>query len=420
MDDSDARFLLLEELDETKFDLVQGAISIDGGQVAFWGGRGVQHLFLGEGRHFDLTCGVGGADRLHLCGAAADHRVSVKADVLTLRHPSRGTTVTLQASRGPRELVFEEGAVGLGELWRSVRQAGALLDLVGEAAVGNAASVADHAQPRPLPSAGGVPQGALLQIEGAGGVETVYEGGLAGRVCLHGTLAQHRVHAQGKVLVLSRLSEGFREVAYVWGDAGLVFADGSVAQSALLCAIRQGLPWPLPDGEVFSMTPPRITAVALDVDGGDAGWPQAWPSGLFSGCRAGHVLEASVWLDDVVTVEGSPRLQLCVAGRSRAAHFSGGSGTNTLRFVYTVTEEDVAQGLGSETRGQTLTCMGNLDVEVGPVVPTGASIRLLAAPDLSEALARDRPRVPAVSRAVDVALDWRVDIDLEALVEQPF
>lgn len=43
------------------------------------------------------------------------------------------------------------------------------------------------------------------------------------------------------------------------------------------------------------------------------------------------------------------------------------------------TEDDVAQGSGSETKGLTLTGRGNLDVEVGPVLTTGATIRALQA-----------------------------------------
>src|SRR5690606_11389452 len=109
-------------------------------------------------------------------------------------------------------------------------------------------------------------------------------------------------------------------------------------------------------------------------------WPGALPSGLFGACRAGQVFEACVSLEGAVRVDGTPRLHLCVGGRHRVAQFSGGSGTDTLRFVYTVTEEDVIQGVGSETRGQTLTDPDNLDVEVGPVLTAGATIRALQQP----------------------------------------
>jgi hypothetical protein len=379
MDNSEPRLQVAGSQDEMKFDLLQGAVSIDGSTVAFWGGRGVQHLFLGSGRNFDLTCGMGGADRLFLRGSTSDHLVSVKADVLTLRHSSRDTQIHLHASRGPRELVFEDGAIGLGELWRSARQVAALLHVIGEVSASSDATVANHVTARPLMEVGALPQGALLQVEGLGGVETVYETTEATTVNLSGALIEHHVQAHGKVLALSHAFNGLQETAYVTGCGSLSFSDGEVSSRALFRAVQQGEAWPLPTGASCSGLP-RITAVALDVACADLGLDDAWPSGLFSGCRVGHVFEASVSLDEAVTVEGSPRLQLSVAGRNRAAHFSGGSGTSTLRFVYTVTEDDVAQSAVGEPKGQTLTGYGNLDVEVGPVLPTGASIRRMPDP----------------------------------------
>lgn len=368
--------------DETKFDLIQGAIVIDGQAVGFWGARGVQHLFLGSGRCFDLTWGVGGADRLFLQGSSAEHRVQVSDDVLTLRHALQGTEIMMHASRGPRELVFDDGTVLLGSLWRSVRQAEALLGVVGEASACTRASVASHVCAGPRLALGQLPEGALLQLEGLGGVETVYAGGARLRVPLDGRLAEHKARLSGRALALGRRSGGMLETAYVVGPAQLVFADGGVPSEALYAAVQRNDPWPVPQGEALPALP-RITAVALDVDSTGVDWPEEvpgeLPSGLFGGCRVGQVFEASVSLDAPVNVDGTPRLHLCVGGRHRAAQFSGGSGTDTLRFVYTVTEDDVAQGSGSETRGLTLTGRTNLDVEVGPMLTAGACIRPLQA-----------------------------------------
>ncbi len=366
--------------DEARFDLIQGAIVIDGDAVGFWGARGVQHLFLGSGKCFDLTCGVGGADRLFLQGSSIDHGIHVSADVMTLRHAAHDTQIKLHASRGPRELVFDDGTVMLGSLWRSTRQASALLGVLGESAACAQATVASHISAGPRLALGALPDGALLQLEGLSGVETVYAGNGHLRVHLDGRLAEHKARLSGKALALSRRSIGLLETAYVVGSAQLVFADGGVQADAMFRAVQYNEPWPLPQGEALPALP-RITAVALDVDSADIDWSDDWPgalpSGLFGGCRAGQVFEASVSLEEAVKVDGTPRLHLCVGGRHRAAQFSGGSGTDTLHFVYTVTEDDVAQGVGSETKGLTLTGRGNLDVEVGPMLTAGATIRAL-------------------------------------------
>jgi hypothetical protein len=366
--------------DEARFDLLQGAVVVDGQAVGFWGARGIQNLFLGSGKCFDLTCGVGGADRVFLQGASADHQVSVRSDVLTLRHAAHGTQIKLHASRGPRELVFDDGAVMLGSLWRSAGQVSALLGVVGEAAACAQATVASHVRAEPRMAMGALPEGALLQLEGLAGVETVYAGDP--RICVHldGRLAEHKARLSGWAIALSRRSSGLLETAYVVGPARLVFADGSVQSEAMFRAVKHNEAWPTPHGEAL-IALPRITAVALDVNSADIDWSDDWPgalpSGLFGGCRVGQVFEASVSLEEAVKVDGTPRLHLCVGGHHRAAQFSGGSGTDTLRFVYTVTEDDVAQGAGSETKGLTLTGRSNLDVEVGPVLTAGASIRAL-------------------------------------------
>ncbi|WP_439520933.1 hypothetical protein [Hydrogenophaga sp.] len=407
MDATDA--CLQMDADEARFDLIQGAIVVDSHAVGFWGARGIQHVFLGSGRTFDLTCGVGGADRLFLQGASSDHQVDVADDVLILSHAAQGTEIRVHASRGPRELVFDDGAVTLGALWRSVRQTSALLDVVGEAAAVARATVASHVNAGPRLALGAVPHGALLQLEGLGGVETVFVGQPGVQVHLDATLAEHKARVAGRALALSRRASGLLETAYVIGSAQLVFVDGSVHTDAMSHAVMFNEPWPVPQGESVPALP-RITAVALDVDSADVDWSDDWPgalpSGLFGGCRAGQVFEASVSLEEAVKVEGTPRLHLCVGGRHRAAQFSGGSGTDTLHFVYTVTEDDVAQGTGSQTRGLTLTGCGNLDVEVGPVLSTGATIRALQ-PSLLE-------EDPPVSQPSATVLDdsgWQALID---------
>jgi hypothetical protein len=380
--------------DGARFDLQQGAVVIDARGLRFWAARGVQNLFVGVGRHFDFTCGVGGADRLYLRGAGGDHGMSVNGDELTLRHAALNTEVRLHATRGPRELVFDDGAVELGALWRSARDAAALLQVVGERSAASTATVANHVKCVRRRTVNALPPGALIQVDGPCGVETVYATGHGEasapplRVQLEGRLTEHAVALRGEALAVTRRASGLMHGAYVVGPAWLVFADGAVPAGALGGAVRLNQPWPAPSGPTLPALP-RITAVALDVDAADIDWSTdesdvaasgVLPSGLFAGCRPGQVFEASVSLEVPVEVEGSPRLHLCVGGQHRAAQFSSGSGTSTLHFVYTVCEADVAHAAGSQTRGLTITVESNLDVDVGPVLTCGAEIRRLHPP----------------------------------------
>ena len=377
--------------DSARFDLQQGAVVIDARGLRFWAARGVRNLFLGVDRCFDFTCGVGGADRLYLRGTGAEHGVSVNGDELTLRHAALNTEVRLHATRGPRELVFDDGAVELGSLWRSAREAAALLQVLGEQGAATMATVASHVKCVRRRAVNVLPPGALIQVDGSCGVETVYSAGHSEasapplRVHFEGRLTEHAVVLRGEALAVTRRASGLLHGAYVVGSASLVFEDGAVPAAALGGAVRLNQPWPRPSGPALPALP-RITAVALDVDaadldwsadGGDAAAPSVLPSGLFAGCRVGQVFEASVSLEVPVEVEGSPRLHLCVGGQHRAAQFSSGNGTSTLHFVYTVCEADVAQATGSETRGLTITGVSNLDVDVGPLLTCGAEIRPL-------------------------------------------
>ena len=385
MDARDPYSLEINTSDEVKFDLHQGAIVVDALRLRFWATKGVRNLFLGVGRCFDFTCGLGGADRVYVRGLSADHKVMIDADVLTLFHEAHGTEVKLHASRGPRELIFDDGAVELGALWSSARQAVALLSVVGEAAAGAEATVASHVKASPRMAVGALPEGALLQVDGVGGLETVYAVRPGMRVHLEGRLSEHMVAHRDQALMLARRVNGLLDGSYVVGQARLVFTDGAVQAEALSHAVRFNESWPVPSGEKLS-PPPRITAVALDVDLADIDWSEEWqgtlPSGVFAGCRPGQVFEASVSLEEPVQVEGFPRLHLCVGGHHRAAQYSSGSGTDTLHFIYTVCEEDVAQGSCCLTRGLTLTGSDNLNVEVGPMMTSGAFIRPLT-PDSS-------------------------------------
>ncbi len=83
-----------------------------------------------------------------------------------------------------------------------------------------------------------------------------------------------------------------------------------------------------PGHKVSARGVPTVTSVrVLAPTGGD-------------GFRAGDRIDAHVIFDRVVHVTGAPVLTLSVGANNRAAAFAGGSGTDTLRFHYTVVTAD--------------------------------------------------------------------------------
>lgn len=179
MDGSDIKFLAPSTPQESKFEIAQGIVSIEGRSLGFRGFGGVRHLSLSSGWSFDLTSGVGGAEQLRLCGVSEDYCASMKGNVLTLSHLAQGTVVKLQAGRGPCRIVFDDGFVGVGDLWRNMTQAAALSRLAGESGLTDSAVVASHVHPSRdaafLVGAHALPDGAVLRAAGLDRVETVYE-----------------------------------------------------------------------------------------------------------------------------------------------------------------------------------------------------------------------------------------------------
>ena len=82
-----------------------------------------------------------------------------------------------------------------------------------------------------------------------------------------------------------------------------------------------------PGHKVGAAGVPTVTSVSiLDPPGGEF--------------RAGDRIEAHVVFNRVVHVTGAPALTLAIGAHNRAAAFAGGSGTDTLRFRYTVVAAD--------------------------------------------------------------------------------
>lgn len=432
MDSSDTRFLAIENVSETRFKLLHGALVMDAdaGALSFWGTPGIEHLALGTGHQFDLTGGVGGADRAYLSGVSADYRVTVSANtnVMTLAHVSAGTQVRLNVSRAPAVLVFEDGALGLEALWLGASQSVALLGVLGATNLIGESTVADHAVVLPQPAMGLLPEGALLQVVGRKGVETLYVSEAMPAVFLDGARADYRAHLQGshdEVLSIGRRCQGLWEVVYVMDPAQLHFCDGVIKASALHRALLSDAAWPPASGPKLPDVP-RISAITLDCNAA----PHAQAPIDSSTWHPGQMLEISVFLSQAVLVTGAPKLQLRVWGHSRMAIYSGGSGSSTLRFTYRLSAYDVAQLQGCDVSAGQALADSYSNIEAGPLWPCGALVVPLVAPVRLRSDGSIRSAADRSTWATELDIDLNeldgshgLDIDLGGLereVAQPF
>ncbi|MGQ3115164.1 MAG: hypothetical protein ACT6UH_06305 [Hydrogenophaga sp.] len=384
MDGSDVKFLAPSTPQESKFEIAQGIVSIEGRSLGFRGFGGVRHLSLSSGWSFDLTSGVGGAEQLRLCGVSEDYCASMKGNVLTLSHLAQGTIVKLQAGRGPCRIVFDDGFVGVGDLWRNMTQAAALSRLTGESGLTDSAMVASHVHPSRdaafLVGAHVLPEGALLRAAGLDRVETVYEPDAGLPICLEGAFADYGVTAQGMVIALDRQRHGCFEGVYLVGASQLNFADGQVEMGALRDALQSLCLGPMSE-DLFSpqMDEPVATSVALSIEP-TASCSESWFGGLFhggllSGLCVGQVFEVAVSFNEAMCVWGAPQVELRLGRLNRVAQYRGRSGGETLRFTYVVTEDDVLEtslnaAEVSVARAERL----RLDIEVGNLLLNGAEI----------------------------------------------
>lgn len=384
MDGSDVKFLAPSTPQESKFEIAQGIVSIEGRSLGFRGFGGVRHLSLSSGWSFDLTSGVGGAEQLRLCGVSEDYCASMKGNVLTLSHLAQGTIVKLQAGRGPCRIVFDDGFVGVGDLWRNMTQAAALSRLTGESGLTDSAMVASHVHPSRdaafLVGAHVLPEGALLRAAGLDRVETVYEPDAGLPICLEGAFADYGVTAQGMVIALDRQRHGCFEGVYLVGASQLNFADGQVEMGALRDALQSLCLGPMSE-DLFSppTAEPVATSVALSIEP-TASCSESWFGGLFhggllSGLCVGQVFEVAVSFNEAMCVWGAPQVELRLGRLNRVAQYRGRSGGETLRFTYVVTEDDVLEtslnaAEVSVARAERL----RLDIEVGNLLLNGAEI----------------------------------------------
>lgn len=385
MDGSDVKFLAPGAPHGSKFEITQGVVSVEGRSLGFHGFGGIRLLSLGSGWSFDLTSGVGGAEQLHLSGLSADYRASITGNELTLFHVAQRTAVKLAAGRGPGHLVFEDGFVDAGDLWRNMAQAAALSRLTGESALTDSATVASYIYPDRdaafLVESHALPEGALLSATSLDRVESVYEPDVAVPISFEGAFSDYGVTTQGEVVVLDRQMNGRVEGVYLVGPAELMFSDGSVSVSALREALQPLYTESrLGDSLSCQAEDPVATSVALSIEPSTVSCSESWFGGLsHGGCVSrlctGQVFEVAVSFGEAMCVWGAPQVQLRLGGLERVAQYRGRSGCDTLRFTYVVTEDDVLETSldaadGSEARAE----QWRLDIEVGELVLHHAQI----------------------------------------------
>lgn len=385
MDGSDVKFLAPNTPQGSKFEITQGVVSMHGRALGFHGFGGIRCLSLGAGWSFDLSTGVGGAEQLYLQGMSEDYRASIQGNELTLVHLAQRTAVKLVAGRGPGRLVFEDGFVGVGDLWRNMAQAVALSRLTGVSGATNSATVASYVHPGRdatfFAESQALPAGALLSVVSLDRVESVYEPDVDASICLEGAFSDYGVTTQGEVVALDRQVNDRVEGVYLAGAAELRFSDGSVNVSALREALqplrRESL---LGDSFSRQMEEPVATSVALAIEPSTISCSESWFGGLFHGgvlsrLCAGQVLEVAVSFGEAMCVWGAPQVQLRLGRLERVAQYRGRSGCDTLRFTYVVTEDDVLEtSLNAAGGGAARAERLRLDIEVGDLVLHQAEI----------------------------------------------
>lgn len=385
MDGSDVKFLSPGTPGDLRFEIAQGTVSMLGRTLEFRGLGGVRHLSLGPGWSFDLTRGVGGTEQLHLSGVSEDYRVTMEGDVLMLSQLAQRTLVKLQAGRGPYNIVFDDGFVRVGDLWRSVTQAAAISKLAGACGSTDSAKVASHVHPSRDAAfqlgAHVLPEGALLRASSLDRVETVYQPSGSSPIGLEGAFGDYRFTTRGPVVSLNRQRRGCFEGTYLTGASQVVFADGQVCADALFNALQ-----PAPSESIVGASNntgyerPMATSVALSIDPMTVSCSESWFVGLangwlLSGLCVGQVFDAAVTFNEAVFVRGAPQVQLRIGGLRRLARYGGCSGGNTLRFLYVVTADDVLEGaLGPDGGDVARVDRPRLDIEVGDLLLNGAEI----------------------------------------------
>ena len=136
-----------------------------------------------------------------------------------------------------------------------------------------------------------------------------------------------------------------RELVFAYtvvpGDASTegvaVVASSLEANGGTLRATESGRDATLSHAGLGHDTAHRVDAVAPSVPGAPSVTSSAGADDTYA---AGDTLEVTVTFDEAVTVTGTPRLEVAVGSNARQADYAGGTGSNELRFTYTVVAGD--------------------------------------------------------------------------------
>jgi len=108
-----------------RFDLAQGAMSLQGEEIVFTGTNGVDNVTVAPGLKLDFTKSNGGIDNLYLTGNLADYSAAFTASTLTLTRGAGASAETVLLAKGTSTnydtVVFANGSVSSFDLhgWAS-------------------------------------------------------------------------------------------------------------------------------------------------------------------------------------------------------------------------------------------------------------------------------------------------------------
>ena len=108
-----------------RFDLAQGAMSLQGEEIVFTGTNGVDNVTVAPGLKFDFTKSNGGIDNLYLTGNLADYSTAFTTSTLTLTRGAGASAETVLLAKGTSTnydtVVFANGSVSSFDLhgWAS-------------------------------------------------------------------------------------------------------------------------------------------------------------------------------------------------------------------------------------------------------------------------------------------------------------
>lgn len=125
----------------------------------------------------------------------------------------------------------------------------------------------------------------------------------------------------------------------------------------------------------------EAVTVALVIEPMTASCSESWfvglaHGGMLSGLCVDQVIEATVTFDTAVFVSDAPRLGLRLSGLRRLARYCGSSSSDTLRFTYVVTDDDVLEiSMNATQAGIAVLDRLRLDIEVSDLLYDRRQIR---------------------------------------------